>query len=121
MDSNVDKREFGFLFYIIIAYLGVIGINVGIKSYNCSCVASLISTFTMMGLGFGVTMLYALALKPKINQLILFILSIALALAAPVFYVYDLAYKNLIGFLSVPFILLLCGMWIFTRFAREEV
>lgn len=121
MDSNVDKREFGFLFYIIIAYLVVIGINVGIKTYNCSCVAAQISTFTMIGLGFGFTMLYAIALKPKINQLILFIISIGLTFAAPVFYVYDLAYKNLIGFLSVPFILFLCGMWIFTRFAKEEV
>ena len=122
MESTVEKREFGFLWKIIAVYLTIIVANVLIKN-NVSCVnqALYISTGFMVVLGFLISILYAIKLKPVFNQLGVLIVCIAASFATIVFYVYDLPYKNILAFISLPLVMVLCGMWTYARFAKEEV
>lgn len=101
MESTVEKREFGFLWKIIASYMLLVGANILIKNLvECPCLASQVSAAGMAGLGILISVIYAIKLKPAINQLLLFILCIGTTFASIVFYVYNLPYKNVLGIIS---------------------
>ena len=120
-ESTVEKREFGFLWKIIGAFLFLIATNVIIKEYLCPCLGLYVSLGAMGGLSVLLTIIYAVKLKPALNQIILFLVSVNLTLASIVTFVYDLPCKKMVGFVSIPFVLFLCGMWIYTRFDKVEI
>ena len=120
-ESNVEKREFGFLWNIIGGYLLLIVANVLIKNNFCHPLGLQLSAGFMGGLGVLLTALYAVKLKAALNQTLVFLVCIIFSFASIVFYIYDLSYKNIVGFISLPLVLILCGMWIFTKFSKTEI
>jgi hypothetical protein len=120
-ENKQAKKEFGYFWQIILVFLALVGINLTIKYYVCDCIAWQVSFATMGGLLIGLTGLYFLKLKPKLNQIILFFLSCGFAFSSIVFFVYDLPYKKLVGGISLPLILVFCAMWLYTRFKDKEV
>ena len=120
-ESNVEKREFGFLWNIIGGYLVLIAANIVIKNYLCPCLGLQVSAGFMGVLGVLLTTLYAIKLKAAVNQILVFIVCISFSFASIVFYIYELPYKSVVGFISIPLVLILCGMWIFTKFSKTEI
>lgn len=120
-ESNVEKREFGFLWNIIGGYLLLIVANVLIKNNFCHPLGLQLSAGFMGGLGVLLTVLYAVKLKAALNQTLVFFVCISFSFASIVFYIYNLPYKNIVGFISLPLVLILCGMWIFTKFSKTEI
>lgn len=119
-ESKVEKREYGFLWNIIGAYLLLIAINVGIKTYVVDN-ALTVSVISMSAIGILLTVLYAVKLKAVLNQILVFLVCIGFTLGSMIPYIYDLACKNTVGFISLPLFLVLCGMWIYTKFSKTEI
>ena len=119
-ESIVEKREYGFLWKIIGAYLAVVVLNVLIKQFLPEN-ALLLSSVGTGALGVLLTVLYSISLKPKLNQFLLLVFCIAVTFGAVVFMTFDLPYKKILAGVSVPFFLTLCGMWIYTKYAKEEI
>ena len=81
----------------------------------------LISSGATGTLGLILTVLYAISVKPKFNQIMLFILCISTTFSAIVFMAFDLPYKLILGGVSIPLFLVLCGLWIYVKYSKIEV
>jgi hypothetical protein len=123
--SEKVKAEFGYFWRFVFIFLSFIGLNLLIQyimeTYFCSCMSqsvSLICSNVLIGL---LTIVYFVRTKPVLNQLILFVLSAGLSINSIIFFMYDLPYKKLMAFVSLPFILVFFGMTIYSKFVKDEV
>lgn len=119
-ESIVEKREYTFLWKIIGAYLAVILLNVLCNMFITEN-PLLVSAGGTGILGLVLIILYAVSLKPKLNQLVLLVVCIGINFWAVVAMTHDLAFKTLLAGVSVPLFLTLCGMWIYVKYAKIEI
>ena len=119
--SFEEKRELGDLWKIIAAYAVAVISNVLISIFLEEDIALFAGIGASSTIGVLLTILYSILLKPKLNQVLLFIFCLAITLAGIIFMVFDLSYKAWVAGASVPFLLVLCGMWVYAKFVNKEV
>ena len=119
-ESVVEKREYAFLLKIIGAYLFVLALNIASKMFLGED-SFMISAYGTGLLGLILIILYSIALKPKLNQFLLFITCIGVTFWAIVAMTYDLPCKKILAGVSIPLFLTLCGMWIYVKYSKQEV
>ena len=105
MESTVEKREFGFLWKIIGAFLFILASNIIIKDYLCPSLSLYVSLGVMGGLAVLFTIVYAVKLKPAVNQLLLFLFSIQCGKLCLIIR------SSPLGFSGITFALLICFWW----------
>jgi hypothetical protein len=119
--SKEVKREFGFLWRIIAVFMSILGAISLIKNVFNKEDGLLISLVTTVVSALIVTIFYAVKLKAALNQVVLFFICLCFLMSSLITFIFDLSCKNTVGAISIPLVLVLCGMWIYTGFAKEEI
>lgn len=119
--SKEVKREFGFLWRIIAVFMSILGAISLIKNIFNQEDGLLISLVTTIVSALIMTIFYAIKLKAVVNQVILFFICLSFLMSSLITFIFDLSCKNTVGAISIPLVLVLCGMWIYTGFAKEEI
>ena len=119
--SKEVKREFGFLWRIIAVFMSILG-TVSLIKYSFDqeqgLLVSLVVTVVSV---LAVTVFYVVKLKAALNQAILFFICLGFLMSSLIAFIFDLSCKNTVGAISIPLVLVLCGMWIYTGFAKEQI
>ncbi len=119
--SKEEKRELGFLWKIISVFMSVLALIALFKQLLGSENGLLFSIIFSAVVVLGLSLVYIIKLKPAVNQAIIFMLNLSVFMASLVAYMFNLPYKNLLGGISIPFVLVLVGMWIYTGFLKEDI
>jgi hypothetical protein len=119
--SKEVKREFGFLWRIIAVFMSILGVISLIKKIFDQGDGLIIGLVATIVLTLGLTIFYSIKLKAALNQSILFGVCLGFLLSSITAFVFDLSCKNIVGAISIPLVLVLCGMWIYTGFVNEEI
>jgi ABC-type Mn2+/Zn2+ transport system permease subunit len=119
--SQEVKREFGFLWRIIAVFMSILGVISLIKKIFDQGDGLIIGLVATIVLTLGLTIFYSIKLKAALNQSILFGVCLGFLLSSITAFVFDLSCKNTVGAISIPLVLVLCGMWIYTGFVNEEI
>lgn len=119
--SKEEKRELGFLWKIISVFMSVLALIAIFKQLLGTENGLLFSITFSVVVVLSLSLVYVIKLKPAVNQAIIFILNLSVFMASLVAYMFNLPYKNLLGGISIPFVLVLVGMWIYTGFLKEDI